>query len=875
MAETFLSHVIEKLIQFLTENVAESLEGSFQSDVKNLKEELQRIQPLLKDADTKYLETGDVSKATKAWVRRVREKADHIEDIIDEYLRCEGQDRDDGVYNQHEKPRRDITSEIRSVKDSLRDIKPLSGSETRKVARRDIVGIGATKKEVIRRLTEGESSRSVISLVGQDGIGKTTLAWEVYDDDVVKGHFDCRAWITVSQSCDAEKLLRTMTSQILLGGERMAEESTADEATNHLRQYLVAKRYVIVFDDVGEKKIWEVIKHSLPENEKGSRIIITTRNAVSCKENPCDYVLDLKPWSLYMAWELFCKKAFGNNYDCKRHCSEGFKQLCCEIISKCEGLPCIISTVARLLSTKERVSEWRGVLEILGSENDKINVISKARSLMGYFDLPYHLKTCLLYFVVFPRGHRIYDTTLYGLWIADGLVKAREDKTLEEVAEEYLNELIQRNLVAFQVIPGESKLCQVDYLLHEMILSRADELFFCQIWDQNRPRFIGKSPRLAIFGDPHNVLETIDQNNELRSVFLFNANCKKLTKSFVANLFEKFKLLKVVSIENAPLYNLPDEVESLFHLDYLSLKYTALKKLPKSIGKLRNLQSLDVRYTLVEELPIEINKLRKLRQLLAYNTACDRLGGFRGLKIHEGFGCLESLQTLTLVEAHPGIDVASFVKVLEKLKQLRWLDVCQLTAEIARALCASIAKMNRLERICLASVNRDEILDINDMPCSDHLHLWDVLLIGPLKTMPDWIPRLRSLRSLVLQHTRLVDEPIQCLKGLTNLEGLFLMHNAYDGEELLFEEGFFEKLKSLTIRGLKGLKMVRIDKGALPLLEVLLIVESPLLKKVETIEHLTNTKQLLVEIPQPIFQSGGSVNIEIKGTPHYCTFVFK
>ena len=136
--------------------------------------------------------------------------------------------------------RYDIASEIRDIKESLREIKERGqsyglrpfedGSSSRKdmtidasvdprlgslfIEKDDLVGIDATSEELRRSLVEGPSTRMVISLVGEGGIGKTTLAKKVYDDDVVKGHFDCRAWITVSQSYNVEKVLKILRSQL-------------------------------------------------------------------------------------------------------------------------------------------------------------------------------------------------------------------------------------------------------------------------------------------------------------------------------------------------------------------------------------------------------------------------------------------------------------------------------------------------------------------------------------------------------------------------------------------------------------------------------------------------------------------------------------
>ncbi|GMP78534.1 hypothetical protein CsSME_00034448 [Camellia sinensis var. sinensis] len=82
------------------------------------------------------------------------------------------------------------------------------------------------------------------------GIGKTTLAKKVYDSQEMVAHFNCKAWITVSQSYKPEELLNTMIEQL----SRKDVLTLPDEGINSLiakaRGYLYEKKYVIVFDDV-------------------------------------------------------------------------------------------------------------------------------------------------------------------------------------------------------------------------------------------------------------------------------------------------------------------------------------------------------------------------------------------------------------------------------------------------------------------------------------------------------------------------------------------------------------------------------------------------------------------------------------------------
>ena len=751
MAETVLTPIIDKLLQLLI-NEAKLFKG-VHGEITNLKDELDIIQSFLKDADSRS-KRGDMDSAVKIWMKQVGELADRIEDAIDEYLHHVAQRRHHqrgfigfirktGLLIKALKPSYSIASEIRSINESLCKIKdrgeryglrpcekgvslkalnveghgyelgPRLGSFFMEEA--ELVGMDSTLEELVKCLVEGESLRTMISLVGEGGIGKTTLAKRVYDDAAVKEHFDCHAWITVSQSHSIGKLVRSMIRQICPTEESVVEESDQiHEIINPLRQYLQTKRYVVLFDDIWQTDFWEVIRHALPANNKCSRIIITTRNvriANYCKETDFDIVKELKAWSKELAWELFCKKAFRYNFE--RRCPQELETLSREIVSKCQGLPLVIAAIAGLLSTKEKVvSEWQRVLDNLSLEfkmNPQLTSISKVLSL-SFDDLPYHLKPCFLYFSIIPEDYSIHENTLYRLWIAEGFVKEKGDKTLEQVAEEYLSELIQRNLVSCELLYRVDKWCRVHHLMREIILSNADELRYCQVLYEKKSKSKGNYRRLTICNSTENVLETI-QDSGVRSIFLFNIS--GLTKSFVVSLFERFKLLKVLDFENAPLDDLPKEVGNLFHLKYLSLKDTNLKALPKSIGKLHNLQTLDLGHTSVCELPIEINKLQNLRHLFAnsYKFKLEHgLNTLGGVRIPDGVGQLEDLQTLVLVEAYPG--GSDLVKELEKLRQLRWLGISKLTAEIGNALCASIEKMKHLEKLYIASISEDEILDL-------------------------------------------------------------------------------------------------------------------------------------------------------------------
>ena len=126
-----------------------------------------------------------------------------------------------------------------------------------------------------------------------------------------------------------------------------------------LRQYLHEQRYVIVPDDLWDTDFLECLKFVVPNNDKGSGIVITTRNedvAPSHNESSSCYVHKQLPLPPDKALELFYKKVFQHEED---NCPHELVELSCKVVEKCEGLPLAIVFIGGLLSSKDKVvSEW-------------------------------------------------------------------------------------------------------------------------------------------------------------------------------------------------------------------------------------------------------------------------------------------------------------------------------------------------------------------------------------------------------------------------------------------------------------------------------------------------------------------------------------
>ena len=869
MAETAVSFVLQQSLPFVVEE-GRSLTG-FGRDIKEISNELESVQALLKDADTKAAEEGG---EVKAWTKQLREESFRIEDVIDYYNMNVAQ-----RVNHHSgliallqnifhiptlKSLYHVTSEIRDIKSSVAGIKRRSTdfdfqSERRTKAARfadpeiapyfneEVVGFKSPRDELVRFLVGRTSEPMLVSVVGMGGLGKTTLAKYVFNKQEVENSFNCRFYFLASQFNTADELLIDMIKKLCENSNEPIPEGLEKMGqitlTTHVREHLQSKRYLMWFDDVRKEDFADGIVHALIKNDLGSRIIVTTRMmhvAEYFKKDFLVHIHNLQPLPQKEAWKLFCIKTF------RGQCPEHLEKMSKDIVQKCGGLPLAIVVIGEILSTKAKlIPEWRKVSQNLMELDGNVHFTRLTMSLSrSYDDLPCHLKLCMLYFGIYPEHCTINCKRLTRQWIAEGFVTCDEGKTLEEVAEEYLKELIQTSLVQASSVGfnGRVKSCKVHDLLRHIITRKMRDLSFCHIMHEDREQVIVGITRRFSIATFSNVLRN-NSNSRIRAIFVFDN--RKFPEYFIDSLSVKFKFVKVLDFENSLLNYVPENLGNLLNLKYLNLSHTKVTVLPRSIGNLLNLETLDLRQTQVVEIPIEIKKLTKLRILSVCHKNYEGHSMFNfttGAQMQKGIiGCLKSLQNLYFLEA--GCGGVDLIQELNELSQLRKLGIRGVRGTYGNALCTAVQEMTNLESLNITAITEDEILDLHFVsapPCISAL-----TLKAKLTMFPDWIPRLEYIVKLVLGFCEFEHDPLDSLQNLPNLMRLILRDNAFAGESLHFQEGGFPMLKELDLTRLKGLSSVSIDRDALLCLKHFRFYKLPKMKVLpQDLQNLENLQFL-------------------------------
>ncbi|XP_058112041.1 probable disease resistance RPP8-like protein 4 [Magnolia sinica] len=448
--------------------------------------------------------------------------------------------------------------------------------------------------------------------------------------------------------------------------------------------------------------------------------------------------------------------------------------------------------------------------------------------------MPYYLKPCFLYFGAFPEDDEIYVPRLIQLWIAEGFVQRRGEEEMEDVAEDYLDELISRSMiqVGSRRSNGTVFICRIHDLLRDLSISEAKEERFLEVHGNMAPELPTKARGLAVTcGDINKSISLNCSTPQLRSLLRFSREDQMLEKPQLKIIWGAFKLLRVMDLRRVRISSLPDEIGYLIHLRYLCLIRTRLERLPSTITRLSNLRTLDLRGTNVHMLPDDIWKMEQIRHLHLLTTARLPVQISNVMQIHR----VSNLQTLKYVKEGSWIEDG-----LEKLTNLRDLGI---EGDLKMALSRSITKLASLRSLRLeASPN----CSIPAFPSfSNHHHLFYMNLVGPFEKLPDVHEFPPNLTELFLRGSQLEHDQIGTLEMLPNLRRLCLLSKSYIGKEMVCSVGGFPLLDYLYIYDLDELEEWIVEEGAMPNLRRLEINKCRRLKMLpDGLRHISTLQDL-------------------------------
>ncbi|RVW40701.1 putative disease resistance RPP13-like protein 1 [Vitis vinifera] len=221
---------------------------------------LQVIYAVLDDAEEKQAENDP---HVKNWLDKVRDAAYDAEDILEEIAI-------DALESRNKVPNF-IQKDILRLRENTRGI--VSGIEKRlttplvneeHVFGSRIYGRDGDKEEMIKLLTSCEENSDevcVIPIVGMGGLGKTTLAQIVYNDERVKKHFQLKAWACVSDEFDVMRITKALLES---GTKRTCGMNNLELLQGKLRDMLNRRKFLLVLDDVWNEDYGDWDKLRIP-----------------------------------------------------------------------------------------------------------------------------------------------------------------------------------------------------------------------------------------------------------------------------------------------------------------------------------------------------------------------------------------------------------------------------------------------------------------------------------------------------------------------------------------------------------------------------------------------------------------------------------